>query len=186
MIRHWCLQAAQALEAGRPLSVESCLANAAFAKLDVNLSSHNLLSLRLNTSRYSGRKCLSGSIEPDHHLRYLGQWNRKCRDGNTDRISHQRAFGDWSVTFGAISRDLQWSENNSNEPLTRIPGIIDGMGRSTILPRQTREHRLHFAETISREGNGIRGNLAETRCSRTFTTSSRRSLGANSFSVRST
>src|SRR5262249_14107225 len=32
------------------------------------------------------------------------------------------------------------------------PGIIDGFGRSTILPRETREHREHVAETISREG----------------------------------
>ena len=37
-------------------------------------------------------------------------------------------------------------------PLTRIPGILDGFGRSTILPRETREHRGHFAETVSREG----------------------------------
>src|SRR5581483_8372676 len=52
-----------------------------------------------------------------------------------------------------VSRDWQWSESNSSQPLTRIPGILDGMGRSTILPRETREHRLHFAETLSREGN---------------------------------
>ena len=51
------------------------------------------------------------------------------------------------------SRDLQWSESNSNLPLTRIPGIIDGFGRSTILPRETREYREHAAETISREGS---------------------------------
>ena len=51
------------------------------------------------------------------------------------------------------SRDMQWSESNSNLPLTRIPGIIDGFGRSTILPRETREHREHAAETISREGS---------------------------------
>ena len=29
---------------------------------------------------------------------------------------------------------------------------MDGFGRSTILPRETREHREHIAETISREG----------------------------------
>src|SRR6266566_8589507 len=58
-------------------------------------------------------------------------------------VSHLRA---------QVSRDLQWSESNSNSPLTRIPGIMDGFGRSTILPRETREHREHVAETISREG----------------------------------
>jgi len=51
-----------------------------------------------------------------------------------------------------FSRDLQWSQSNSNSPLTRIPGILDGFGRSTILPRETREHRAHFAETLSHEG----------------------------------
>jgi len=35
---------------------------------------------------------------------------------------------------------------------TRINGIIEGFGRSSILPRRTREHRLHVAETLSREG----------------------------------
>lgn len=59
-------------------------------------------------------------------------------------VSHFRA---------QYSRDLQWSESNSNLPLTRIPTILDGLGRSTILPRETREHREHFAETLSREGS---------------------------------
>jgi len=29
--------------------------------------------------------------------------------------------------------------------------VLDGIGRSTILPRETREHRLHLAETLSIE-----------------------------------
>ena len=37
-------------------------------------------------------------------------------------------------------------------PSTRITSVIDGFGRSTILPRETREHRLHLTETISLEG----------------------------------
>ena len=36
--------------------------------------------------------------------------------------------------------------------LVKIPTILDGIGRSNLLPRQTREHRLHLAETISHEG----------------------------------
>jgi TonB-dependent receptor-like protein len=59
-------------------------------------------------------------------------------------VSHFRA---------QYSFDHQWSESNSNTPLARIPGILDGMGRSTILPRENREHRAHVAETISREGS---------------------------------
>jgi len=48
-----------------------------------------------------------------------------------------------------FSRDLQESFSNSTTPLTRIYGITDGFGRSSILPRRTREHRLHVTETLS-------------------------------------
>jgi outer membrane receptor protein involved in Fe transport len=34
----------------------------------------------------------------------------------------------------------------------KIPIILDGVGRSNLLPRQTREHRLQLAETMSLEG----------------------------------
>ncbi len=36
--------------------------------------------------------------------------------------------------------------------MTKIPDIIEGFGRSSILPRQTREHRLRLAETLSVDG----------------------------------
>ena len=32
---------------------------------------------------------------------------------------------------------------------TKIYNVIDSFGQSSILPRQTREHRLHAAETLS-------------------------------------
>ena len=51
-----------------------------------------------------------------------------------------------------FSRDLQSSTANSTDPLTKIPGIIEGFGRASILPRRTREHRLHLAETLRVEG----------------------------------
>ena len=34
---------------------------------------------------------------------------------------------------------------------THITNVFDGIGRSTILPRDTREHRLHLADTLSFE-----------------------------------
>jgi hypothetical protein len=58
-------------------------------------------------------------------------------------ISHLRA---------QFSRDLQQSVSNSSDPLTKISSIFDGFGRSSILPRQTREHRLHVTQTVSLEG----------------------------------
>ena len=59
----------------------------------------------------------------------------------------------WISHFRAqFSRDLQESYSNTSDVLVKIPTILDGMGRSNLLPRQTREHRLHLAETISYEG----------------------------------
>jgi hypothetical protein len=51
-----------------------------------------------------------------------------------------------------FSRDRQQSYSNTSDVLVKIPTILDGVGRSNILPRQTREHRLHLAETLSFEG----------------------------------
>ncbi len=58
-------------------------------------------------------------------------------------VSHLRA---------QFSRDLQWSDSNSDAPLSDLPGILNGFGRSSLLPRETRQHRAHFAETLSLEG----------------------------------
>ena len=59
----------------------------------------------------------------------------------------------WISHFRAqFSRDRQQSYSNTSDVLVKIPTILDGMGRSNLLPRQTREHRLHLAETMSHEG----------------------------------
>jgi outer membrane receptor protein involved in Fe transport len=81
-------------------------------------------------------------------------------DNGTEHVTTETATASLTLSWRVVShlrlqysRELQWSEINSNSPLTRIPGIIDGFGRSTILPRETREHRQHVAETISRESS---------------------------------
>ncbi len=51
-----------------------------------------------------------------------------------------------------FSRDLQESFANSGDVRTRIYNVMEGFGQSSILPRQTREHRLHLAETLSLAG----------------------------------
>jgi len=131
------------------------LGNAAFAKVNVALSSHNLLSIRLNTSRYSGSNNVF--LDPSSPVTAYGISDNGTENVATETLSASLSSAP-SVKIAShfraqFSRDLQWSRSNSNQPLTRIPGIIDGMGQSTILPRQTREHRLHFAETLSREGD---------------------------------
>jgi hypothetical protein len=130
------------------------LGNAGFAKLDVNLSPRNLLSLRLNTSRYSGENNVF--VDPSSPLTTYSISDNGIEHVETETTTASltsslslRLMSHLRVQY---SRDLQWSESNSTQPLSRIPGILDGMGRSNILPRETREHRTHVAETISREG----------------------------------
>ena len=130
------------------------LGNAAFGKIDVTLSQHNLLSLRVNTSRYSGENNVF--LDPSSPVTTYA-----ISDNGIEHVSTETATASLTSALSVrwmshlrvqYSRDLQWSESNSGAPLSRIPGILDGMGRSTILPRETREHRLHFAETFNREG----------------------------------
>lgn len=125
-----------------------------FAKFDVALSSRNQLSLRVNTSHYSGQNNVF--IDPASPLTTYG-----TSDNGEEIVATQSAA--LSLTSGLtyrwvnhlkaqFSRDLQQSTSNSTDPLTRIYGVIDGLGRSNILPRQTNEHRFHLAETLSWEG----------------------------------
>ncbi len=132
----------------------SMLGNAGFFKLDFVVNQHNNLSLRVNTSRYFGHNNVF--LDPASPLSSFG-----VSDNGEEHVSTESA----ALTFtsnlstrvvsrfrGQFSRDLQYSTANSSDPLTKIRNVIDGFGRSSILPRQTREHRLHLAETLSVEG----------------------------------
>lgn len=130
------------------------LGHTAFAKLDVALSPRNQLSLRVNTSHYSGQNNVF--MDPSSPLTTYG-----ISDNGEQIVTAQSAA--LSLTSGLtyhwisqlkaqFSRDLQQSTSNSADPLTRIYGVIDGLGRSNILPRQTNEHRFQLAETLSWEG----------------------------------
>ena len=129
------------------------LGNAGFLKLDFSLSPHNMLSLRLNSSRYSGYNNVF--LDPGSPTTTFGIAENGSEDVATETgslaltsnisyrvISHLRA---------QFSEDLERSSSNSTDPITKIPGIIDGFGRSAILPRETREHKLHLAETFGVE-----------------------------------
>ena len=127
------------------------LGNAGFVKLDATLSPRHHLSARLSTSRYSGTNNVffdPASPITTFTISSNGEENVRTESasvsltsGLTSRlISHLRA---------QFSRDLQESASNSSDVRTRITTILDGMGRSSILPRETREHRLHLAETLS-------------------------------------
>src|ERR1700694_1725686 len=127
------------------------LGDTGFVKLDRVLTPHQHLSARLSTSRYYGtnnvffdpaspitNSAVSGNGEEDvaTESASLG-----LLSGISPRLtSHLR------VQF---SRDLQQSFSNTTAVRTSIYGWLQNFGQSSILPRQTREHRLHVAETFS-------------------------------------
>jgi hypothetical protein len=126
------------------------LGNSAFLKVDFSISPRQQLSFRLNTSKYYGQNNVF--VDPSSPLTTYGITDNGSEQVNTGTgaitlinaisphlISHFRA---------QFSQDLQQSSSNTNDPLSKIYGIIDGFGRSSILPRQEREHRFHLAETV--------------------------------------
>jgi len=130
------------------------LGNAGFLKMDVALTPKHYLSARLSTSRYYGQNNVffdPASPITSFAISDNGEENVATESGSLSLtsglsmrlVSHLRA---------QFSRDLQSSSSNSSSTLTKITNILDGFGRSTILPRQTREHRLHVTETLSLEG----------------------------------
>jgi len=132
----------------------SMLGNAGFFKLDVMLNQHNNISMRLNTSRYYGHNNVF--LDPASPLTSFGISDNGEEDVSTESgaltLTSNLSFRAVSRFRAQFSRDLQQSSPNSTAPLTKIPNLIEGFGRSSILPRQTREHRLHVSETFSVEG----------------------------------
>lgn len=131
------------------------IGNASFAKLDVNLTPRNQLALRVNLSRYWGANNVF--LDPASPVTYdsitdNGEETVATETGSLSLISGVSAR--WiSHLRGQFSRDLQHSYSNTSDVLVKISNLLDGMGRSDLLPRQTREHRLHLAETMSFEGS---------------------------------
>jgi len=131
------------------------LGNAAFGKLDFNLGSRNTLTMRINTSRYYGSNNVF--FDPGSPITTFSE-----SDNGSESVATETASLALSSSFTSrfishfraqFTHDLQQSSSNTSLPLTRITDEVDGFGRSTILPRQTREHRLHVAETFSVDGS---------------------------------
>jgi hypothetical protein len=131
------------------------IGNSSFAKVDINLSPRHQLSLRVSTTRYWGANnvfldpaspvTFDSNSNNGQELVFTETGSLSLTSGLSQRwISHLRA---------QYSRDQQQSVSNSSDVLVKIPTILDGMGRSNILPRQTLEHRVHLAETVSHEGS---------------------------------
>ena len=131
----------------------SLLGNAGFFKLDLSLTPKHYLSARLSTSRYYGNNNVF--FDPASPITTFAMSENGEEDVSTESASVSLTSAlSWRLTShlrGQFSRDLQESFSNSSVPRTRIYDVLDGFGRSSILPRKTREHRYHLAETLSLE-----------------------------------
>ena len=131
----------------------SLLGDARFFKVDWSLSRRNLLSARINTSRYYGDNNVyfdpASPVTP-YALSENGRENVHTETAMTSLTSTltSRLVSHFRVQ---LSHDIQESTPNSYYPLTKVTDVIDGFGRSLILPRRTREMKLHFAETVNFE-----------------------------------
>ncbi len=130
------------------------IGNSSYAKLDINLTPGNQLALRVNTTRYWGANNVF--LDPASPVTYdsISDNGQEVVSTETGSLALTSSLSrNWISAFRAqFSRDRQQSFSNSSDVLVKIPNILDGVGRSNLLPRQTREHRLHVAETLSHEG----------------------------------
>jgi hypothetical protein len=129
------------------------LGNTGFAKLDVSLTPRHFLSARLNTSRYYGQNNVF--FDPASPVTTFAIGENGEEDVTTESASVSLTSSlSWRLNSHLrvqFSRDLQQSYSNTADVRTRITSVFDGFGRSTILPRQARERKLHLAETLSFE-----------------------------------
>jgi hypothetical protein len=127
------------------------IGNAAYAKLDINLSPRNQLALRYNSSRYWGSNNVF--LDPASPVTYdsISDNGEETVSTDTGSVSLTSSLSTRLISHlrAQFSRDLRQSYTNTNDTLIKIPDIIDGIGRSDQLPRATREHRAQFAETLS-------------------------------------
>ncbi len=143
--------------------------NAGFLKLDFSLSPRHSLTARVNTSRYWGENNVffdPASPVTTSAISENGE-ERVATDTLVVSLTSGLSQRTTSHLRAQFSRDLQESSANAAFPRTRIFGVIDGFGRSSILPRQTRENKLHLAETLTletkRHSLKLGGDLVESR-----------------------
>lgn len=145
------------------------LGNAAFLKVDASLTPRHHLLTRLNLSRYYGENNVfldpagpvshSATSENGEETVTTASLQVALTSALTYRFTNQLR--------AQYSRDFQDSSANSEEVRVRIDDVLQGFGRSSLLPRSTREHRLHLAESVGFSGkrHSLRfgGDLSFTR-----------------------
>jgi len=125
--------------------------NAGFGKMDFVLSHKHSAFVRLSTSRFSGTNNVF--FDPSSPMTSYAETDNGTESVKTESLAAALVSA-WTnnlaTNFRAqFSRDLQQSTANSDAPLTKIYNLVAGFGRSSMLPRETREHKLHIADTLS-------------------------------------
>lgn len=125
--------------------------NASLVKLDATLTPRHQLSLRMNSSRYWGTNNVY--FDPSSPITFYAISENGEEDVATETALASLTSGITKRTTSQFrvqfSRDLQRSYANADWPAVKVYDVIDGFGRASILPRQTREHRLHLTETLT-------------------------------------
>ena len=130
------------------------LGNSGFVKLDYSLSPRHFLTARLSTSRYYGTNNVF--FDPASPITNFAMSSNGEEDVKTESASLALLSGLTPKLTSHLrvqfSRDWQQSFANSADVRTRIYNVVESFGQSSILPRETLEHRLHLAETFSLTG----------------------------------
>ena len=132
--------------------------NAGFAKLDYNITPRQLAFLRVNTSTLTGTNNVF--FDPASPITGYAASANGTENVHTESVAAS-LISSWSPQLATnfriqFSRDLQQSSRNSDQPWTKIYDLVNGFGGSSILPRETREHKLHIAETVSYQHGRMR------------------------------
>lgn len=127
------------------------IGNAGFLKTDIVLSPTNLLSMRVNTSRYYGENNVF--FDPASPITNYAISENGTEDVSTVSVVASLTSGFTRAVTNSVriqySRDWQDSTANSDWARTQITSVIEGFGRSLILPRQTHESKLHLTEALT-------------------------------------
>ena len=131
--------------------------NAGFAKVDFNLTPKQLAFLRISTSRLTGTNNVF--FDPASPITGYAATANGTQNVQTESIAGS-LISSWTNNLATnfrlqFSHDNQDFLSNSDDPWTKIYGLIAGFGGSSTLPRNTREQKLHVAETLSYETGRI-------------------------------
>jgi hypothetical protein len=125
--------------------------NAGFAKIDFNLSQKQLAFVRVSTSRLTGTNNVF--FDPSSPITGYAATANGTENVQTESIAAS-LISSWTNRLATnfrvqFSRDVQNFVSNSDQPWTKIYDLMAGFGGSSTLPRDTSEHKLHIAETLT-------------------------------------